>query len=304
MSKLAIICSQILPTAQALRIPCRYPNLNDNTQIKSIIHFALKKQLSSLESQRSFGGVVLDLIAFCNSLLQQVATIPPTRPPIQFLQGFMSKPFNNEIFRKGFEAIEWTVDERGLAGLAELQGLPWMLPMDSFFEAWVETIGFYLTRNYGGGLKVGRKRETLSPIRWDKPIQGTQKFLLPDVIIEKDNFTLIFDAKYKRHWEDITENEWTKVRADVQEQHRHDILQVLAYSGLNTSKRVIACLVYPCREHVWKSLKESNRLHRHAEIGSQNRNIDLLISAVPMNGSLEEQVEELGNFIYNKIANK
>ena len=288
-------------TAQALNIPCRYPDLNDNKQAKSLIHYVLRKQLNSLESQRSFGGVVLDLIVLCNSLIQQVSTNAPIKPSYQNLQKLTSGLTNTEIFQKGLEAIEWTVDERGLAGLSDLEGLPWMLPMDSFFEAWVETIGFHITRNFGGNIKVGRKRETLSPIRWDKPIQGTQKFLLPDVIIEKDDFTIIFDAKYKRHWEDITENEWIRVRNDLQEQHRQDILQILAYSSLNSAKRVIACLVYPCRESTWGILRKSNLLHRHAEVGSQDRNIDIVLTAVPMNGLIKDQVDLLGSYLLNNL---
>ncbi len=45
-----------------------------------------------------------------------------------------------ESFVEGLQAIHWTVEERGLAGLSDLEGIPWTMPMEQFFEAWVETV--------------------------------------------------------------------------------------------------------------------------------------------------------------------
>ena len=32
---------------------------------------------------------------------------------------------------EGMQAIDWTVEERGLAGLSDLEGIPWTMPMET-----------------------------------------------------------------------------------------------------------------------------------------------------------------------------
>jgi len=44
--------------------------------------------------------------------------------------------------------------------------------MEQFFEAWVETVMRSVARQMGGTLKVGRRRETVSPLAWDPPYLG------------------------------------------------------------------------------------------------------------------------------------
>ena len=52
-------------------------------------------------------------------------------------------------------------------------------------------------------MSVGRKRETIHPLNWEPPYIGSQKSLVPDIWLEWDSTTLIVDAKYKRHWEEL-----------------------------------------------------------------------------------------------------
>ncbi len=102
------------------------------------------------------------------------------------------------MFRDGITALEWTIDQRGLAGSSDLGGLPWVLPMDQFFEAWSETIVSRVVARCGGILRTGRKQETVAPITWDPPY-GSQRSLIPDLIVDRDDLTIIIDAKYKDH---------------------------------------------------------------------------------------------------------
>ncbi|HET9131037.1 MAG TPA: hypothetical protein VFO86_08825, partial [Terriglobia bacterium] len=99
----------------------------------------------------------------------------------------MQRPFRTERFVNGLQAIEWTIEERGLAGLSDREGIPWKLPMDQFFEAWIETIFRVVAQRTGGQMKVGRKRETTHPINWEPPYLGSQKSLVPDVWLEFDS---------------------------------------------------------------------------------------------------------------------
>jgi hypothetical protein len=282
-----------IPNSQFLQISCQYPDLRDNRALKAAIHYTLRKQLAGLESQRNLTGAVLSLIDLCQTLIRRVADVFPQRPSPDMLQVWLTGPLRIEIFREGIQAIEWTVEDRGLAGLADLQGLPWVLSMDIFFEAWVETLVSFLARDTGGILRTGRKKETLSPIHWDNTFLGTQKYLLPDVILERDDVTFIFDAKYKRHWEEFNSTNWVQVEKEIQEQHRQDLLQVLAYSTLKSSQRVVSCLIYPCQNQTWESLKRRGRLFQHATLPANGRNLEIVLTALPMNADIEDAVKNI-----------
>ena len=80
--------------------------------------------------------------------------------------------------------------------------------MEQFFEAWVETVMRSVARQMSGALKAGRRRETVSPIAWDPPYLGSQRSLVPDLVLEIEDTSLVVDAKYKRHWEELQQGAW------------------------------------------------------------------------------------------------
>ena len=170
----------------------------------------------------------------------------------------------------------------GLAGLSDLEGIPWTMPMDQFFEAWVETVFRVVARRTGGQIKVGRKHQTVHPVNWEPPYLGSQKSLVPDLWVEWDSATLIVDAKYKRHWEEMQRQSWSSLEEQLREQHRNDMLQVLAYANLARTPRVIACLTYPCSLQSWRSLVERGRFLHRAALSSGARSLQLWLTAVPM----------------------
>ena len=157
--------------------------------------------------------------------------------------------------------------------------------MEEFFEAWLELLAEGFCRRHGGTVRVGRKRETTVPISWEPPYSGSQKSLLPDVVIERGDQTIILDAKYKSHWEEIDGRGWHSVRDYVRESHREDILQVLAYANVAETDRITTCLVYPCKRKTWESLGDRERVAHRADIPAGTKDIDVVLSAVPMDGS-------------------
>ena len=277
-----------MPRGNFLSLPCKFPDLRDDRELKAAIHFTLRKQLSSLQSQRSAGIVVLQLLSLCHSLISKVQDVPPLQPTQHRRNNWMWNNYTTDVFKEGIQAIDWTIDERGLAGLGDLQGLSWLLPMDIFFEAWVETVVSQLAKRAGGTVRSGRQRETVTPISWSPPYLGSQKYLLPDIILEKENETVIFDAKYKSHWEEINRDGWSGLEKELQERHRDDLLQVLAYSTVSESKRVVCCLAYPCRLQTWHSLLERDRPYHKASVRSGSRRVDLILTAIPMGVGPEE----------------
>jgi 5-methylcytosine-specific restriction endonuclease McrBC regulatory subunit McrC len=159
--------------------------------------------------------------------------------------------------------------------------------MDQFFEAWVEIALRRVAQKTGAQVKVGRKRETTHPITWAPPYWGSQKSLMPDLWLEWSSITMIVDAKYKRHWEELQEQSWSRMQEELREQHRNDLLQVLAYANLARTQTVIACLAYPCSAETWKSLRDRGRLFHRAEVTAGPRSLHLWLTAFPMNMGVE-----------------
>ncbi len=288
-----------VPRADFLRVPCRFPNLTDDYELKAAIHYTLHKQFSSLQSQRTTGIIVIQLLEWCRGLLERVRDVPP-RPPHQTTKNrWLQENLRSDVFRKGVQAVEWTMEDRGLAGLSDLQGLPWILRMDQFFEAWVETIVNKLAASTGGLLRSGRKRETLLPLSWEPPYSGSQRYLLPDLVMERESETVIFDAKYKSHLEELNREGWSGLEEDFRVQHRSDLLQVLAYSSVFEGKNVTCCLAYPCHSGTWHSLLQRGRPFHRASLRAGNRNIQLVLTAVPMGIDAHEIVPVLQDAVVN-----
>ena len=271
-----------LPRCHFLSVPCTFPDLRDDRKLKGAIRFALEKQLRALETQSSNGAFVHQLIAFAESLLARVASVASRRPSLSDVENWLHTPLRNEPLADGLQAINWTIEDRGLAGLSDLEGIPWTLSMDQFFEAWVETILRHLVTKTGGQLTSGRQHQTTAQLSWSPTYLGSQRALIPDLILETENFSLIVDAKYKRHWEEMQHRPWHAQNQDLQEQHRADLLQVLAYANLARRKTTVCCLIYPCNWNTWESLENRGRLVHRAELPYRGRNVHLWLTAVPM----------------------
>lgn len=276
-----------------LDVPCRFPELREDRALKAAIRHTLQKQRRSLETQRTAGPMVIELLSRCRRLLSQVEDVAPTPPTQTQVDRWMKQPFQPDVFRKGLEAISWTVEERGLAGLGDLEGLPWRMQMEEFFEGWVETVADRFCRLYGGTLHAGRKGETVIPLSWDPPYLGSQASLRPDVIIKQPDHTIILDAKYKSHWEELNLDRWYNVRDALRDRHRKDLLQVLAYANLADTNRVTVCLVYPCQRATWNSLSDRNRLAHRAELGAGEQSVFVVLTAIPIEATPDEAVKAL-----------
>lgn len=271
-----------LPNGRFHFVPCTFPDLRDDRVLKGAVRHTVERQLRALQTQTEHGTFVHRLIDFAEQLLRRVQIVPAYIPSALTLGTWLQRPLRSETFINGLEAIRWTVEERGLAGLSDLEGIPWTMPMDLFFEAWAETVFAAVARHTGGHLRVGRKRETTCPINWDPPYLGSQKSLVPDIWLEWESLTLIVDAKYKRHWEELQYNSWSKVEEEFREQHRNDLLQVFAYANLASTANVIVCLAYPCSPERWESLCERNRPFHKATLAVESRCVHLWLTAFPM----------------------
>jgi hypothetical protein len=276
-----------LSTASFLSVPCSFPDLRDDRKLKSAIRYAAERQLRALETQKEHGAFVHRLIELGEQVLRRVLSVPAIAPSSSMIGSWLQRPLRTAPFMDGLEAIEWTVDERGLAGVSDLAGIPWAMRMDQFFEAWVEVAFRTVAQRTGGKISTGRQRETVFPLHWEPAHKGSQTSLIPDLWIEWESTTLIVDAKYKRHWEDLQQGSWARAEEELREQHRHDIHQVLAYASLARTQRVIACLTYPCSPQSYASLRERDRLFHRADLAVGTKSLQLWLTALPMSASTE-----------------
>lgn len=285
--------SRGLAVGQPHRVPCRFPDLRDDRLLKGMIRWAAEAQARSLSTQTGHGAFIHQLLERAQALLVRVRDAAPVQPTQALTQGIARTPLRSDVLDEGLQAIEWTAEERGLAGLCDLEGLPWVMDMDQFFEAWVECVLERVSRHTGGLLRRGRLRQTLVPLRWDRPAAGTQLSLLPDFLLETPDFTLILDAKYKRHFEEFAAKTRHDLLKETRESHREDIFQVLAYSAVFTPKRRVAVLVYPCRKEAWASLKRRGLLIQKAGVQRAGQGCELWLSAFSMEAHVEEAAAPL-----------
>lgn len=272
-----------LPRGRAAQVPCRYPDLQQDAGLRGSIRYTLERQLASLRGQLSSGAVVVrSLMAWAQAMLQQVQTVAACVPTPRQLAAWRRHPLRREAFFEGLQAMEWTAEDRGLAGLSDLDGLPWTMPMAEFFEAWIETVFRQVGRLTGAILKTGRRGQTTAAIQWDRAYQGSQKSLRPDLVLDWEAMTLIVDAKYKRHWEELATSSWSGLDERLQSSHRHDLMQVLAYANVARTREVIVCLAYPCTPATWNSLSARGERMRTAHVGVAGREVRIWLTAVPM----------------------
>jgi len=276
-----------------LEVPCRYPDLRNDEELRSAIHWVVRRHKASLLSQSAAGVVVHSLIAICETLLSQLGDIPPRVPGPNLRSSWQRRPISNRAFKEGVQAIEWTLDDRGLAGLSDLAGISWRMDMDTFFEAWVEAIAAHAAERTGSRIRAGRKEETRVPLDWQPAAAGSQRSLLPDVVMERQDVVLVIDAKYKRHAEQIERLGWHDVDEGTREEHRNDVLQALAYSTLFDAPRTVACLAYPASPHSWDRLVSRGRAVSRARVRTGMRNVELALLAVPLSGDLTGPAEEI-----------
>ena len=272
---------------RALDVPCRFPDLREDEELRAAIHWVVRRHRDALLGQAAAGLVVRRLLALCDLLLARLSGTPPRMPEGAQRRAWSRRSVAPRAFREGLLAIDWTIDERGLAGLSDLSGLAWRMDMETFFEAWVESVAEGAALRTGTRLRAGRRHETRVPLDWKPPSAGSQRSLIPDVILERPDVVVVLDAKYKRHADQIERLGWLNADATLREQHRNDVLQALAYSTLFNAPRIVACLVYPASPETWRRLVERGRVSMRAKVRAGARNVELALVAVPLSGDRE-----------------
>lgn len=278
-----------------LSVPCRFPDLLPDAKLGGALHWTVLRHQDVLRSQLGRHEVVYQLLQGCDAMLPALRGFAPLRPAPgwQPLAGAAMA----EVFRRGLEAIHWTLDERGLGGTSDLAGLPWRMDMAPFFEAWVEAIAEQTARQHGATLTTGRRQETTVRLHWQPVKCGTQRSLIPDVVLQRPGVTVVIDAKYKRHAQLAAYGLYGAGEHDWQAQHREDLLQCLAYTSLFDTPRVVACLAYPTPDDQWDRFNREGRVLSRATVRHGLRQVEVALLAVPMSGNVKEAATQLGRLL-------
>lgn len=268
--------------ARFLDVPCRFPDLRDDRRLRGAIRFTLQRVVGSLQSERRSGIHVVRLIDEARTLLQDLQDVDALAPTPREFDRWLRGPLTTPFLHDGVEAMQWTAEHRGLAGVHDLRGLPWSMSMDAFFEAWTEVVAREVARGIGGSVRTGREGLTRAALQWDPPFRGSLRSLVPDVVLDRPGLTLIIDAKYKRHWEEFQEHSWHDLADQLRDEHRDDLLQVLAYANLSQAERTVVCLAYPCSQATWNGMKSAGRHFYRGSLHAGERRLEVIFTAFPM----------------------
>jgi 5-methylcytosine-specific restriction endonuclease McrBC regulatory subunit McrC len=181
------------------------------------------------------------------------------------------------------EAMGWVAEERGLGGARNLDGLAWDLSIDAVWEAWVTAFAADLARSLG--MTASPFQGARRPLRWHGPAQS-MRALVPDVELRGASRVIWIDAKYKAHLDLLARRGWAGLSEDVQNSHRADLHQALAYASLADAPQVDSLLLYP---HRATHLPSSATV---ATVTSGRRRVRLVLAAVPFGYRNPEQKEQ------------
>jgi hypothetical protein len=274
--------NESLTSGRWASLPCRYPELSTDPLVRRMARWGLERVRSDLAAVGGRDPIARLLVSLADDLLFRVRDVLPLVPQRTELERIGTNDrLLGMALRRGLEALGWVVDERGLGGGREMDGLAWALPLHELWESYVEAQVRHEASLVGGSVRVGRKRETVFPLEWTDPSHRSLGHLVPDIVVFTRNAVHVVDAKYKAHLAELDEQGWQRFTDDAREAHRADIHQVLAYAALYSADEVHASLVYPLRRTTYEALARRGRDRSAAHLLHGARRVRLELRGIP-----------------------
>src|SRR5262249_42388229 len=225
--------SESLARGRWADLPCRFPDLSVDPLLRRMVRWALQRVRQDLLVVGGTDPIARLLVLVADKLLEQLHGVLPVTPlRSQLDRLLLGDRLTNASLHLGLEALGWIVDERGLGGGREMDGLAWATPLDELWERYVEAAIRKEASLKGGIVRVGRARETIVPLNWSDPTHRSMGHLLPDIVVHYRARVDVVDAKYKAHLAELDEQGWRAFTEDARETHRADVHQILAYASL------------------------------------------------------------------------
>lgn len=268
------------------QVPSRFPDLDADPLVRGMVRWTLERVLRDLVAVSAADRVAADLILQASRLLDAVGNASPIYPRPEALGGRVAHyhALLGEVFQSGVQAIGWVRDERGLGGGRQMDGLAWALPLNILWEELVAVHVQEHARMEGGTVRLGRRGQTLVPLRWSSRTLQSMGSLVPDIVVNRQGSVWVVDAKYKSHLADIDDTGWRQMADDIRSSHRTDLHQVLAYSALFDAPQVTATLAYPLRPSTWRSLHARGLDRPRADIYDGARHVRIELWGLPFAG--------------------
>lgn len=264
------------------RLPCRYPDLAPDRTLRAGIRWAVERIRRDLLLIGGSDPIAMVLVALAQHMLEQLNGVVASKPNPELLRRQISKArVSTEALRSGLEALTWVVEERGLGGGRQSDGLAWSLSLEQLWESYVENIVRREAALTGAEVKAGRLGETVFRLDWSDPTHRSLGHLRPDFVIRRGRSLQIVDAKYKAHLAELDEAGWYRFTAEAREAHRADVHQALAYAALYDADSVTTVLVYPLRESTWAVLKRQERDISRATLETGGRSLAVELRGLP-----------------------
>jgi hypothetical protein len=274
--------SKHLPSAKWQTLPCRYSDLALDPMLRRWVRWGLQRVRIDLVTVGGRDPLAMHLAHKAASLLAAIQESPlyPARRQLESALGRQDVLFDAAIAR-GLQALGWLVDERGLGGGRELDGLAWTLKLDHLWELYVAAHVCDRARLTGGEVYLGHKGQTVFPLQWTDPGVRSLGHLIPDLVLRRHDELRVFDAKYKAHFAELDEAGWQRMTDEVRESHRADLHQALAYAALFDAHKIVTTLVYPLRPATFQALRSRGRDVVRANLFHGGRQLTLELQGLP-----------------------
>ena len=177
-----------------------------------------------------------------SNIEKQLENVEYNNPDIEKLGKVQISNFYRSVYKEAIQkCIDYLKQSKFSQDVGSFYGLPWSIEMDRLFEYWVEYWAYAFAKRIGArfysDIKGNSKIRFYNLGNWK-----SLKVLKPDIIIEKDSKTLIIEVKYKKH---LMYFQYGKISSETQEEHRHDLHQLLSYMSSSVNEKRTACLVFP-----------------------------------------------------------
>jgi len=254
--------------------PCTFPDPANDPDLMAAVRWTLQRLQEELQlvAYSSPGRLLLQRISELFSLVGSGRMRRPT--------SITGKLYSSSWLAEANEAMAWVAEERGLGGARTLDGLAWDLSVEEVWEAWVSAFA----RDLGSqvGMVTSPFASVRRPLHWSGPTKSMGS-LSPDVELRSTGRVVWIDAKYKAHLSLLRRHGWHGLSDRVQDTHRSDLHQALAYSAIADADRVDSVLAYP-------HLGESDHLPvTVATITRGRRQVRLVLAALPFGFKGTEQ---------------
>ena len=184
-----------------------FSELSNDPELVAALRWTLRRVRQDLEPAIDF--LVARRLLERSDLSRALGLGPARRPGLGEL---LPRSLAPEWLRLAIEAMAWVRDERGLGGARALDGLPWSLPVNSLWEAWVEAFLQSLALRLGGRLFTGREGSTSRPLVWRTHTRSLGHFR-SRFLLELPGRAVSIDAKYKDHLRRLTFGDWSALPA-------------------------------------------------------------------------------------------